>query len=515
MKLFNIIATSVLGTAMAIGVGLTAANHRETKEVKAAAGDVITFTINIDNVTAAGATWPTNYSTTQTTWSQTVNGVTMSFGAANFTTGTGSNAGTMQNRTNNAGCSYLVNTGLTSGYAIKSIQGASGTARNWDFYGATSTITVSNANPAVITGGTKVGSTNTNNSEHAFGSGSTYDSTNYPYTHFAMVRTGSNAGYYTSFTVKVVELSSAASSMSIKNSSDAEGPYEMSYGDAAGSLFYAKDDSDNNITSGVTWTVSDPTLLTLATDYADNHCWVKPNTNNKVGTATLTASKSGYSSAVASITIKKGDLESIAISGAMTKTAYAIDSEWDPSGLVVTATYDTGFTADVTNGVVWSYSPATPDSLSLTSVVATATYTEDAIQKTASTSAITVSVFQGVTYDLSKISGFNSWDNTYSAHDVTSAQITGATIGATLNFKITNKQSSGVGSTYPCIGAKTSTEVECLKFTLTEPAKKISSISITFVTRYTSTFPSLYLHKGAGLESASLADLTMSGANAN
>ena len=182
-----------------------------------APGDTTTIVVNIGNVTAAGATWPTSYSNTPVTWSQTVGGVTIGLAVANFTTGTGGNAGTMQNRTNSAGCSYLKSTSLTSGYAIKSVQGTSSTARNWDFYGSTSTITVSNANPAVVSGGTKVGNTNTNNSVHAFGSGTDYDSTNYPYTHFAMVRTGSNAGYYTAFTITIVELEPSSGPVALAN----------------------------------------------------------------------------------------------------------------------------------------------------------------------------------------------------------------------------------------------------------------------------------------------------------
>lgn len=255
---------ALVGLAMAVGVGVAiGASTKKAVAVDADAGSVITFTINIDSVTAAGATWPTSYSTTQTTWSQTVNGVTLSFAAANFTTGTGDNLGTMQNRTDSKGCSYLVNTGLTSGYAILSVQGSSGTARNWDFYGATSTISVSNANPAVVTGGTKVGDTNTNNSEHFFGTGSTYDAGHYPYTHFAMVRVGSRAGYYTGFTVKVIELEkssktvtgiSVGGSMTKKTYTTAEN-WDPSGLTVTG--IYDSDPSDTvDLTDSVTWTYS-------------------------------------------------------------------------------------------------------------------------------------------------------------------------------------------------------------------------------------------------------------------
>ena len=115
-------------------------------------------------------------------------------------------------------------------------------------------------------------------------------------------------------------------------------------------------------------------------------------------------------------------------------------------------------------------------------------------------------------YDLTKISGFSSWTTAYGDHSLTQASFSPAVAtAASLNFKITNKQSKDVGSTYPCIGAKTTDEMECLRFTLGVEGKKISSVTITFVTRYTSTYPSLYLHKGAGIASAAVSNIDMSG----
>ena len=68
-------------------------------------------------------------------------------------------------------------------------------------------------------------------------------------------------------------------------------------------------------------------------------------------------------------------LTSIAVSGSMTKTIYTADSQWNPSGLVVTATYSDNSTADVTSGATWSYNPAAPAE-GVTSVVATASFGE-------------------------------------------------------------------------------------------------------------------------------------------
>ena len=66
-------------------------------------------------------------------------------------------------------------------------------------------------------------------------------------------------------------------------------------------------------------------------------------------------------------------ITSISISGAMTKTLYSDGSQWNPSGLVVTAHYNDNTTGDITSGVTWSYNPATP-TLGVTSVIATASF---------------------------------------------------------------------------------------------------------------------------------------------
>ena len=259
----------IVGAAVALAIsGCASAATITRKNPFKAVGDETIFVINIDNVTAAGATWPTSYSNTQVTWSQTVGNVTMSFAVANFTTGTGTNAGTMQNRVNTAGCSYMISTGLTEGYAIKSIQGTSSEARNWDFYGSTAAISVSNANPAVVTGGTKVGNTNTDNSEHMFGSGTDFNATNYPYNYFAMVRTTGNAGYYTQFTIKVVELDPAGlpvqktlTDLRIASENDVEKNYEAGDSfDPTGLDIEAQWDgvwdTDTNVVADVAWAPS-------------------------------------------------------------------------------------------------------------------------------------------------------------------------------------------------------------------------------------------------------------------
>ena len=260
------------------------------------------------------------------------------------------------------------------------------------------------------------------------------------------------------------------------------------------------------VVTTASWTSSDTTVATIR----NGNNGVGLLTCVKPGTTTLTATASGYDECSVEIEILKGSLSSIAVSGAMTKTNYTVNSSWDPAGLVVTATWQY-YEDDVTADVEWSFNPTTP-SAGITSVVATATYESEQ----ADSDPQSVTVIEGTTYDLSTITNFSSWTTSYGVHNLTNNDFTPSVdTAAALNFKITNKQSSGVGSTYPCIGAKTTTEMECLTFTLTEIGKKITSVEIVFVTRYTNTFPSLYLHKGSGVASAAISSLTMSGAQAS
>lgn len=63
-----------------------------------------------------------------------------------------------------------------------------------------------------------------------------------------------------------------------------------------------------------------------------------------------------------SITYEEGPsktLTSLAISGEPTKKAYNDGEEFDPTGLVVTGTYDDASAATITNGITWTKTPAT------------------------------------------------------------------------------------------------------------------------------------------------------------
>ena len=100
-------------------------------------------------------------------------------------------------------------------------------------------------------------------------------------------------------------------------------------------------------------------------------------------------------------------LKSIAISGKATKTTYTEGEVFDPTGLVVTATYEDESTEVVTSRVEWTFNPETL-TLGTNEVKATATYGEMTASKT-----VTVTVTEApkvVGIDLTK-------DNTTTANE--------------------------------------------------------------------------------------------------
>lgn len=82
-------------------------------------------------------------------------------------------------------------------------------------------------------------------------------------------------------------------------------------------------------------------------------------------------------------------LKSIAISGEATKTTYFEGETFDPTGLVVTATYDDESTEDVTSRVKWTFNPETLV-LGTTSVEVMASIGSDAISDVYIVNGITV-----------------------------------------------------------------------------------------------------------------------------
>lgn len=77
---------------------------------------------------------------------------------------------------------------------------------------------------------------------------------------------------------------------------------------------------------------------------------------------TNNGSKGGFWFNTISVTYEDGPtktLKSLAISGDATKKAYNEGEEFDPTGLVVTGTYDDASTSAITDGITWTKTPAT------------------------------------------------------------------------------------------------------------------------------------------------------------
>lgn len=115
-------------------------------------------------------------------------------------------------------------------------------------------------------------------------------------------------------------------------------------------------------------------------------------------------------------------LKSIAISGETTKTTYFEGETFDPTGLVVTATYEDESTEDVTGRVEWTFNPETL-AVGTTEVNVTATYREMTASK-----AVGVTVTEApkmVDIDLTK-------DNTTTANE-NKLEWLGAIVSVTAN----------------------------------------------------------------------------------
>ena len=132
-------------------------------------------------------------------------------------------------------------------------------------------------------------------------------------------------------------------------------------------LFYAYDESDQ-LVSDCEWAISDSSIATLTMN-GNNVPFVE---FVKGGTVTITATKSGYNAGSFSLTINVGTLQSVVVTGSMSKTDYYVGESWSPTGLVATASYSYGYSYDASSDVVWTYNPASP-ALKVDSVVATAT----------------------------------------------------------------------------------------------------------------------------------------------
>ena len=102
---------------------------------------------------------------------------------------------------------------------------------------------------------------------------------------------------------------------------------------------------------------------------------VSPSTFTEAGTQDVTITVSGFFTEPVdlpySVNVAAVVAESISASGQATKTSYKAGEEWSSEGLVVTAHYNNGTEADVTDQVTWSFDPA-ETAVEVTSVSAVA-----------------------------------------------------------------------------------------------------------------------------------------------
>ena len=92
-------------------------------------------------------------------------------------------------------------------------------------------------------------------------------------------------------------------------------------------------------------------------------------------------------------------LESIAVSGTPTKTAYYAGDEFDPAGLVVTGTYSDETQATISSGITWAYDPSQELALNQTSIGVIATVSEIASPKFNVTGLTVTEVPAAATYE--------------------------------------------------------------------------------------------------------------------
>ncbi|MDY6276520.1 MAG: bacterial Ig-like domain-containing protein [Bacilli bacterium] len=107
-----------------------------------------------------------------------------------------------------------------------------------------------------------------------------------------------------------------------------------------------------------------------------NPYWsVSPSTFTEAGEQSVTVTVTKFFTTdielTYSVNVAAVVAESISVSGQATKTSYSAGEEWSAEGLVVTAHYNNGTEADVTDQVTWSFDPA-ETAVEVTSVSAVA-----------------------------------------------------------------------------------------------------------------------------------------------
>lgn len=332
-KLFTKIATAFVGIAMAIGVGVAAAINRETTGVEAATS---TLTIETSDFTTTSYA-DNNKEHTKGTIKWVSNQVMQ-------------NSSVMQWQKNNG---YIYN--KTDLGTIKSVTVNRSAGTFTTYYGTSEHPT----SGTTVGGGyftVKVGNATGKTTSIVV----TYESGSSDTTTALSVSPSTWVGY-DSQTINV-------SNYTVSCTSTKSPGYEFQgIGSGAGDNFVAR---DANFSSG--HPTKDDTRLQWKAKYP------------------TTAGGSTYLYAYVSLSVTADSVQSIAISGSMTKTTYNQGDAWDPSGFTVNAYYASAPSTpvDVTSSVSWTYDPATTASTSTKSVTCTASFGGKSV--TSSAQSVTV-----------------------------------------------------------------------------------------------------------------------------
>lgn len=123
----------------------------------------------------------------------------------------------------------------------------------------------------------------------------------------------------------------------------------------------------------ITATTSGGTTEDVAYKDHESDFSFEPSTFNTAGNVDVTITYKEKTCTQA-VSVKNRTLVSLAISGDMDKKAYALNDNWDVSGLVVTATYDNTDTEVVTEDVEsWTFNPEKANSLEISQLSVSAT----------------------------------------------------------------------------------------------------------------------------------------------
>lgn len=385
MKIFHVIAASVLGAAMAVGAGIALASSDSVVRQTKAEYDDILSTFSSDAVVGGTETAYTEYS--DSNWTLTVGGNKKSAGWNK----TASNARKVPEKFAIDSTSVTSDTYGWVAYTKNAISNVgkmtfeyTGGAGNddgllWLGYSTDGGTTYSKVALTTGTQGSDCGSTNTTY---------TFEFATIASAKYAIIVTGGVSGTafrFDSVTAKLYEgvtEDPLLETLSIKLNDVTEGPFVLHYSNVSGNyLFYA---NDNQGQVDADWLVGDNTIISVV----ENPSHVAALTTLKPGTTTLKASKTGYNSCTVSVTVNPGTLEAVVVTGSMTKTDYLVGDAWDETGLIATANYSTNYSCDVTSSAAWTFAPAAP-AVGVKSVVATATYNEVAGNSVAQSVTVT------------------------------------------------------------------------------------------------------------------------------